>query len=119
MKRSVITLAFLLTSGMALCVAQSSPVQEAKPAAKPQEFVLTELQRAKLDAAAQRFWRVQDRANELLNEFGKLCLDAAKENKWPAVRCNPDNLSVVLDAPPTPAPPTPIEPPKADAPPKK
>ena len=110
--------AFLLAAVLASCVTHPLPAQEAKaaakpkpaavdpakptPAEKPPELALTDLQKAKLDAASQRFWRVQDRANELLGEFGKICLEARKENKWPPVRCNPDDLSVVLDKPATP-----------------
>lgn len=105
--------AFLLAVVLASCATRPVFAQEAKaaakpkpaavdpakpaPAEKPPELALTDLQKAKLDAASQRFWRVQDRANELLGEFGKICLEARKENKWPPVRCNPDDLSVVLD----------------------
>lgn len=108
--------AFLLAVVLASCATRPVFAQEAKaaakpkpaaelapketPAEKPPDLTLSDLQKAKLDAASQRFWRMQDHANELLAEFGKICLEAQKENKWPPVRCNPDDLSVVLDKPP-------------------
>jgi hypothetical protein len=69
-------------------------------------FELTELQKARLDAVRQKVWRWQDKMQEALSEFGAICAEAQKENKWPAVQCGLNDLAI------TPAPP-PIEQPSA------
>jgi hypothetical protein len=92
--------------------------QSAKPA-EPAPYTLTDLQKARLDAARQKIWRWQDKLQEALSEFGGLCADAAKENKWPPVTCNWDTLAVTPQpAPPSTAPPAlPAQPAPAKAPP--
>jgi hypothetical protein len=89
---------------------QSGATKPADPSAAPQ-YVLTELQRARLDAARQKIWRWQDKLQESLGEFSSLCADAAKENKWPPVACNWDTLAVA----PQPAPAAPTPPATPDA----
>jgi hypothetical protein len=70
---------------------------------KPQTvFNLTELQKARLDAARQEVFRWQDKTNEALIKFGAICEEATKENKWPAVQCSLTDLTVT--AVPAPAP---------------
>jgi hypothetical protein len=71
--------------------------------ATPPDFTLTELQHAKLDAARRDIWHWQDNLNRSLNEFGALCQEAGKENKWPPITCNWDTLLVT----PQPKPPGP------------
>ena len=78
---------------------------EAQSPAKPAEaaapqYVLTELQRARLDVARQKIWRWQDKLQEALGEFSGECAAAAKENKWPLMNCNWDTLAVTPQPPP-------------------
>lgn len=67
---------------------------------KPETFNLTELQKARLDSARQKVWRWQDKMQEALQEFGAICSEAQKDNQWPAVQCNLNDLSVAV-APPS------------------
>lgn len=64
------------------------------PALPPPQYALTDLQRARLDAARQKVWRWQDKIQDALGEFSTLCAEAQKENKWASVSCNINDLSV-------------------------
>jgi hypothetical protein len=60
----------------------------------PQPFNLTELQKARLDAARQEMFRWQDKMSDALNKFSAICAEAQKENNWPAVQCSLTDLAV-------------------------
>lgn len=83
---------------------EPKPIPQAKNAPVP-EYNLTELQKARLDSARQKVWRWQDKMQEALNEFGALCMEAQKQNRWPPVQCGLNDLAI------TPAPPPIITPP--------
>lgn len=82
----------------------AKPAPAPAAASAPAKLDLTPLQSAQLDAIRQRFFRVQDVANSVLQEFSKKCLDAQKENAWPDVVCSVQDLSVQLKTPPPPPP---------------
>ena len=95
--RSLVLVMFLLVLfPVALVRAQDTRAKSPKPEAV---LELTELQKARLDAARQKVWRWQDKMQEALTEFGAICAEAQKENKWPAVQCGLNDLAI------TPAPP--------------
>ena len=57
-------------------------------------YNLTELQKARLDAARQEIFRWQDKMNDALGRFSAICTGAQAENNWPAVQCSLTDLSV-------------------------
>lgn len=70
-----------------------------EPVAKP-PFNLTELQKARMDAARQEVFRWQDKMTEAVQRFSAICAEAQKENKWPAVQCSLTDLTVEAVPPP-------------------
>jgi len=95
--RSVVLVVFLLILFLvALGRAQSAGARSPKveTAFTATAFELTELQKARLDAARQKVWRWQDKMQEALTEFGAICAEAQKENKWPAVQCGLNDLAI-------------------------
>jgi hypothetical protein len=64
---------------------------------------LTELQKARLDAARQEVFRWQDKMQEALQKFAAICDEAKKENHWPEVQCGLNDLKVTAVPAPAPA----------------
>lgn len=81
--------------------ASSSSSSTPTPAAKP-DLTLTELQKARLDAARQQVFRWQDKMQAALEQFSALCVEAQKENKWAPVTCSLADLTVAPQPTPTP-----------------
>lgn len=96
-------LALLLLPHSVAAEQKPAPPEVAKP---PAGYNLTELQKARMDAARQEIFRWQDKMNEALNRFSALCTEAQKENQWPAVQCSLTDLAVT----PAPAPTPPLKP---------
>ena len=109
MRKTLLNLFAVLLLPHALAFGQASATEPSNHKTTP-DFTLTELQKAKLDAARRDIWHWQDNLNRSLQEFGGLCQEAAKENKWPPVTCNWDTLLVTAQ----PTPPTPPGPPAAN-----
>lgn len=99
-------LVFLCAFALMVLVGSFAGAQSPKPQAS---YNLTELQKARLDAARQEVFRWQDKMSEALTKFGAICEEATKENKWPAVQCSLTDLTVT--AVPAPASP-PVKPEK-------
>src|SRR2546423_3644309 len=68
--------------------------------APPASFTLTELQTTRLQRDKERAERWQDKVNEALQQFSADCALAEKENSWPAIQCNYQDLTAL----PAPAP---------------
>jgi hypothetical protein len=82
-------------------VSQSNVVKVPAPA----NLDLTELQKARLDAARQEVFRWQDKMQEAAQKFVAICNEAGKENHWPEVQCGLNDLKVTPVPPPSPQPP--------------
>jgi hypothetical protein len=65
-----------------------------KPAPGQPSYELTELQKARLEATREEFFRWKDKMDDTLGRFSALCTQAQKENKWPNVQCSLEDLKV-------------------------
>ena len=92
----------LLPPGVAIGQAPSSSSSSPTPPAKP-DLTLTDLQKARLDAARQQVFRWQDKMQAALDQFSALCVEAQKENKWAPVTCSLADLTIAPQPTPTPA----------------
>jgi hypothetical protein len=99
---------FLLPHDLAAQAAEPK-LTELKPPAPAYE--LNDLQKARLDVARQKVFRWQDKVQEALGEFSAVCIQAQKENHWPAVQCSLNDLTVERQ-PTAPAPQPPAPPPQ-------
>ena len=107
----MVLLSLAIGAGGLLLPAQEKP----KPV-----FDLTELQKTRLERDRQEVYRWQDKINDALNRFSSDCIQAQKENHWPAVTCNFQDLSVAAAAvPENAAPPSKAPPPAPAKPPDK
>jgi hypothetical protein len=75
---------------------------EVKALERRPNLELTELQKARLDAARQEVFRWQDKMQEAAQKFVAICNEAGKDNHWPAVQCGLNDL-VVTPVPIAPA----------------
>jgi hypothetical protein len=103
MRKILLNLFALLLIPPGVAFGQAPSSSPTPPPAKP-DLTLTELQKARLDAARQQVFRWQDKMQAALEQFSALCVEAQKENKWAPVTCSLADLSVAPQPPPTPTP---------------